>query len=65
MSTEQSQPNVSAESAAGELQGYVLRTETGDVYAIPLPELERFRLSAEQSTALQAVSSNGGEVSGY
>lgn len=54
-----------ATADGGSVQGYLLRTESGDLYAIPLAELERFRLSAEQGAALQATSSEGGEVQGY
>ncbi|HZQ37462.1 MAG TPA: hypothetical protein VFD32_16135 [Dehalococcoidia bacterium] len=49
----------------GSVQGYLLRTESGDLYTIPLAELERFRLSAEQSAALQAAPSEAGEAQGY
>ncbi len=63
MADEATRPANTAEGTS--VQGYLLRTETGDLYAIPLAELEHFRLSAEQRTALQAASGEDGEVSGY
>ncbi len=64
MTAEPSQPEV-PNADGGAVQGYVLRTETGDLYAIPLAELERFRLSTEQGAALQAATAEEGGVQGY